>query len=71
VSEAAMLAGDNAALVGEEIIGFRDAVLIAPGTYRLFGFMRASRRTGPASASCCWPARSASSASATGWDCAG
>jgi hypothetical protein len=35
-----MLAGDNAALVGEEIIGFRDAVLIAPGTYRLFGFMR-------------------------------
>lgn len=40
VSEAAMLAGDNAALVGDEIIGFRDAVLIAPGTYRLSGFLR-------------------------------
>ncbi len=35
-----MLAGANAALVGDEIILCRDAVLIAPGTYRLFGFLR-------------------------------
>ncbi len=40
VSEAAMLAGANAALVGDESVGFRDAVLIAPGTYRLSGFLR-------------------------------
>lgn len=40
VSEAEVLAGGNVALVGEEIIGFRDAVLIAPGTYRLSGLLR-------------------------------
>lgn len=45
VSEAQVLAGGNAALVGEEIIGFRDAVPIAPGTYRL------ATRTGWRSAS--------------------
>ncbi|WP_372624650.1 hypothetical protein [Falsiroseomonas sp.] len=39
VSEAEVLAGANAALVGEEIVGFRDAVLIAPGTYRLSGLL--------------------------------
>lgn len=31
VSEAEMLAGANAALVGDEIIGFRDAAMIARG----------------------------------------
>jgi hypothetical protein len=40
VSEAAVLAGANSAVVGEEIVQFRDAVLIAPGTYRLSGFLR-------------------------------
>jgi hypothetical protein len=40
VSEVAALAGANAAVVGEEIVQFRDAVLIAPGTYRLSGFLR-------------------------------
>jgi hypothetical protein len=40
VSEAAVLAGANAAVVGGEIVQFRDAVLIAPGTYRLSGFLR-------------------------------
>lgn len=40
VSEAEVLAGAGAALAGDEIIQFRDAVLIAPGTYRLFGFLR-------------------------------
>ncbi len=40
VSEAAVLAGANAAVVGEEIVQFRDAVLVAPGTYRLSGFLR-------------------------------
>jgi hypothetical protein len=40
VSEAEVLAGANAALVGDEIIGFRDAVLIAAGTYRLSGLLR-------------------------------
>jgi hypothetical protein len=34
------LAGANAAVVGEEIVQFRDAVLIASGTYRLSGFLR-------------------------------
>ncbi len=40
VSDATVLAGANAALVNEEVIGFRDAVLIAPGTYRLSGLLR-------------------------------
>ncbi len=40
VSEAAVLAGANAAAVGEEIVQFRDAVLVGPGTYRLSGFLR-------------------------------
>jgi hypothetical protein len=40
VSEAAVLAGANAAVVGGEIVQFRDAVLIAPGTYRLSDFLR-------------------------------
>jgi hypothetical protein len=40
VSEASVLAGANAAVVGDEIVQFRDAVLVAPGTYRLSGFLR-------------------------------
>ncbi len=40
VSEAGVLAGANAAVVGEEIVQFRDAVLVAPGTYRLSRFLR-------------------------------
>ncbi|WP_372623821.1 phage tail protein [Falsiroseomonas sp.] len=40
IPEAEVLAGGNAALVGDEVIGFRNAVLIAPGTYRLSGLLR-------------------------------
>jgi hypothetical protein len=40
VTEAAVLAGANAAVVGEEIVPFRGAVLVAPGAYRLSGFLR-------------------------------
>jgi hypothetical protein len=40
VSEAAVLAGANAAVVGDEIVQFRDVVLVGPGTYRPSGFLR-------------------------------
>jgi hypothetical protein len=40
VSEAAVLAGANAAAIGDEIVQFRNAVLISPGTYQLSGFLR-------------------------------
>ncbi|MDO9713237.1 GTA baseplate fiber-binding domain-containing protein [Paracraurococcus lichenis] len=40
VTEAEVLAGANAALVGDEILQFRTASLIAPATYRLSGLLR-------------------------------
>ncbi len=40
VSAAAVLVGANAAVVGDEIVQLRNAVLIAPGTDRLSGFLR-------------------------------
>lgn len=42
---AAVLNGANAALVGREIIQFRDAVLTAPDTYVLSGLLRGRRGT--------------------------
>lgn len=41
----AMLNGGNAALLGSEIVQFRDAALIGTNTYRLTGFLRARRGT--------------------------
>jgi hypothetical protein len=40
-----LLAGANAALVGDELIGFRDATLLAAGRYRLTGLLRGRRGT--------------------------
>jgi len=40
VTELAVLNGANAALVGEEVLQFRNAVEIAPGTYQLSGLLR-------------------------------
>lgn len=40
VSELALLNGANAALIGDEIVQFRSAVLIAPGKYTLGGYLR-------------------------------
>ena len=42
---AAVLAGNNAALVGSEIIQFREAALIGVDTYRLAGLLRGRRGT--------------------------
>ena len=44
-NELAVLNGANAALVGREIIQFRDAVLEEDGSYRLSGLLRARRGT--------------------------
>lgn len=40
-----LLAGTNAALIGQEVVFFRTATLIAPNTYRLNGFLRARQGT--------------------------
>lgn len=40
VSELAVLNGANAALLGEEILQFKNAVLLEPGKYRLSGLLR-------------------------------
>jgi len=48
VSEAAVLSGANACLVGGEVIQFRDAELVAPGTWRLATLLRGRRGTGDA-----------------------
>lgn len=40
VSMLALLNGANAALLGEEVLQFRDAVEVVPGEYRLSGFLR-------------------------------
>ena len=40
VSELAVLNGANAAVLGDEILQFREAVQIAPGTYELSGLLR-------------------------------
>ncbi|GAB4444011.1 MAG: hypothetical protein OHK0026_10800 [Rhodocyclaceae bacterium] len=48
VSEAAVLGGANACLVGEEVLQFREATLIAPGTWRLSMLLRGRRGTAPA-----------------------
>lgn len=45
VTQEEMLAGANAALVGEEIIAFRDAALQPDGTWHLTGILRARRGT--------------------------
>jgi hypothetical protein len=45
VSAASVLAGQNLALVGNEIIGYRDATLTAPGVYDLTGLLRGRRGT--------------------------
>ena len=44
-SEAQVLAGQNVALVGQEIIGFQTATLLAPGSYRLSNLLRGLRNT--------------------------
>lgn len=44
-SEANVLAGANAALVGNEIIQFRTATLVSAGRYRLTGLLRGRRGT--------------------------
>lgn len=45
VSLAALESGENTALVGNEIIRFQDAVLIAPNTYQLSNLQRGRRGT--------------------------
>jgi len=40
-----LLAGVNAALIGQELVFFRDATLVGAGTYRLAGFLRARQGT--------------------------
>jgi hypothetical protein len=40
-----LLAGINAALIGQELVYFRTATLVAAGTYRLSGFLRARQGT--------------------------
>ena len=47
IGELACLNGGNRALIGGEIVGFRSAELIATNTYRLSGFLRGLRGTGP------------------------
>jgi hypothetical protein len=51
----------NAAVLGDEILYFRDATLESDGTYTLRGLLRGRRgseyamaRTWPATASCWW-----------------
>lgn len=50
VSYAAFIGGAQAAVVGSEIIYFRDATLTAPGSYTLRGLMRGRRGSEPAMA---------------------
>jgi hypothetical protein len=45
VTYAAMLEGAQAALIGDEVLYFRDAVLGSDGIYRLRGFLRGRRGT--------------------------
>lgn len=45
ITAAAALGGGNAALLGDELIIFRDAVLVGSGLYRLSGLLRARRGT--------------------------
>lgn len=45
ISLAAMLAGENAALLGDELLQFRTATLIAVNTYTLTGLLRGRRGT--------------------------
>lgn len=47
IGELACLNGGNRALIGGEIVGFRSAELIDTNTYRLSGFLRGLRGTGP------------------------
>lgn len=47
VSEAQVLASRNIAVLGDEIIGFANATLIAPRTYRLSNLLRGLRATDP------------------------
>lgn len=49
-SRQAVLNGANAAVVGKEIIQFRDAELVGAGTYRLTGLLRGRRGTERATA---------------------
>jgi hypothetical protein len=44
-SELAVLNGDNWAMIGQEIIGFKNATLIAEKTYRLTGLLRGRQGT--------------------------
>lgn len=45
VGYAALLEGSQAALIGDEVVCFRDAVLNADGSYTLAGFLRGRRGT--------------------------
>lgn len=45
ITAAAVLGGGNAALLGDELIHFRDAVLIGANLYRLSGLLRGRRGT--------------------------
>lgn len=45
VMEADALNGANAAVIGDEIVQFATAILLAPGTYRLTGFLRGRKGT--------------------------
>jgi hypothetical protein len=45
VTELAVLNGANAALIGDEIVQFREATLLSGTTYRLRGFLRQRRAT--------------------------
>jgi hypothetical protein len=45
VTYAGMLEGAQAALIGDEVVYFRDAVLASDGIYRLRGFLRGQRGT--------------------------
>lgn len=44
-TEAEVENGANLALIGDEIVGFRDAVLVSDGVYELTGFLRGRRGT--------------------------
>lgn len=45
ITEEALLGGGNAALIGDEVVQFRTATLIAPATYELRGFLRGRKGT--------------------------